>query len=395
MSEYSLATGACTSICDINFMSPREFSDEMPIEKNICSLCSERRKYTACREMHMNAIKESQPLGGSCTYTCPLGFFFWTSPVYQKGHIIYTLFGCASPDEDQQKIKAFAELLLICSLSLSIESEGCHDEIKCRSQRQSDISAKIEKLKSQYPQEGPQPEYPLDKEQKLLDALRLGNTILARQLLCEILAVLFYTNPGDFSFVQQRAIELAFLLSRLGLGSVFTLKTMLENNSRNLSLIQETTNTEELTGVLYRILDEQAEQMDGFRGIRHAAAFKKAERYILENFTRKISLEEIAGASGFSAPYFSTIFKEEMGENLSNYLNRLRVEKAAVLLTETKLSLSKIAHICGFDDQSWFSKVFKLFTGKSPGKFRGHGGNLVPKIPEIVFSDHYPEASGS
>jgi AraC-like DNA-binding protein len=78
----------------------------------------------------------------------------------------------------------------------------------------------------------------------------------------------------------------------------------------------------------------------------------------------------VADVSGLSAPYFSTVFKEEMGENLSNYLNRLRVDRAAKLLIETDLSLSEIAGSCGFEDQSWFSKIFKSYTGLSPGKYR-------------------------
>jgi AraC-like DNA-binding protein len=83
-----------------------------------------------------------------------------------------------------------------------------------------------------------------------------------------------------------------------------------------------------------------------------------------------VSLGEVAAISGLSAPYFSTVFKEEMGENLSTYLNRLRVNRAAALLRETNLPLSDIAGSCGFEDQSWFSKIFKTYTGRSPGKFR-------------------------
>ena len=51
-----------------------------------------------------------------------------------------------------------------------------------------------------------------------------------------------------------------------------------------------------------------------------------------------------------------------MGENLSNYLNRLRAEKAATMLAETNMTLSGIAAACGFEDQSWFSKIFKSFA---------------------------------
>jgi transcriptional regulator GlxA family with amidase domain len=67
-----------------------------------------------------------------------------------------------------------------------------------------------------------------------------------------------------------------------------------------------------------------------------------------------------------------------MGENLSAYLNRLRVEKAAAMLIETDLSLGEISGSCGFEDQSWFSKIFKYYAGISPGKFRERGG--VPKL---------------
>jgi AraC-like DNA-binding protein len=49
------------------------------------------------------------------------------------------------------------------------------------------------------------------------------------------------------------------------------------------------------------------------------------------------------------------------------------VEKAAAMLMGTKLSLSEIAGSCGFEDQSWFSKIFKHYSGVSPGKYRGQG----------------------
>jgi AraC-like DNA-binding protein len=117
---------------------------------------------------------------------------------------------------------------------------------------------------------------------------------------------------------------------------------------------------------------------------------KKAEDFILENLSRKISLKEISKAAGFSSPYFSTLFKEEMGENFSSYLNRLRVKKASALLTSTNLSLSRIAVSCGFKDQSWFSKIFKHYTGICPGKYRSRGGKITPKIPETRFSEDFP-----
>jgi YesN/AraC family two-component response regulator len=156
-----------------------------------------------------------------------------------------------------------------------------------------------------------------------------------------------------------------------------------------LKRIQESQTVEELIDVLYITVDRMAGQIFSFQGIRHASALRKADRYIWENYTRKISLQEIADASGLSAPYFSTIFKDEMGENLSSYLNRLRVEKASRMLLETDLSLSEIAGSCGFEDQSWFSKIFKSYTGVSPGKYRGQGGGTIHEISEDNLSADY------
>jgi AraC-like DNA-binding protein len=139
-------------------------------------------------------------------------------------------------------------------------------------------------------------------------------------------------------------------------------------------------------------VEEMAGQIFSFQGTRHASALRKADRYIYENYTRKISLKEVADASGLSAPYFSNIFKEEMGENLTSYLNRLRVEKAGRLLTETEMGLSEIAVVCGFENQSWFSKIFKSFTGISPGKYRGQGGGMIQEISGNNLSENYRTA---
>jgi AraC-like DNA-binding protein len=143
--------------------------------------------------------------------------------------------------------------------------------------------------------------------------------------------------------------------------------------------------------MLHIIVERMSAQIFSFQGMCHASVLRRAERFIWDNYTRKISLQEIAAAAGLSAPYFSTIFKEEMGENLSSYLNRLRVEKARHMLAETDLTLSEIASSCGFEDQSWFSKIFKSFTGISPGKYRGNCGDVAPDVSRRVPAEDLSE----
>jgi AraC-like DNA-binding protein/ligand-binding sensor protein len=214
----------------------------------------------------------------------------------------------------------------------------------------------------------------LEVERRLLAALRRGDSAAASKTLDSILAIFLAMSPGDFEFFQFRAIELIVFLSRSVPGDNQADDTVLEANNRYLKKIAESAGVGELTERLHIIVDRMAGKIFSFQGIRHASALRKAEGFIRENYTRKLSLEEIAGVSGLSAPYFSTIFREEMGENLSAYLNRLRVEKAAGLLTESKAALNEIAEACGFEDQSWFSKIFKNYMGISPGRYREQGG---------------------
>ena len=400
MIEYSLATGIHTSIYDHNYASIFESADT--ISGNAC-LCKNDKKYTENEIIQTLVIKEAETFGAPYVYTCPSGCVLWSAPLYLNKHFLGALLAVApsskgpseegpageGSDELGQKIKALAELMLICAKSLSAGSKGWHEAVKRRWLQQSDLAARLEEIKNQ-PSTEHKGIYPFKKEEKLLEAFRQKDITLAKQLLNEIFAVLIHKNSSAFSYIKSRALELAFLLSSASLSLSFTVKNMLEHNSRNVPLIQKTKNIKELNDVMHCLLDDLSKEAHSFQGIIHVAAFKKAEEYIMENFTRKITLAEIARISGFSISYFSTIFKEEKGENFSNYLNRLRVEKAAELLTGTKFSLSYIAKFCGFEDQSWFSKTFKAFTGKSPGQFRRQMKKPAPKIPEITFLPDYP-----
>jgi YesN/AraC family two-component response regulator len=190
-----------------------------------------------------------------------------------------------------------------------------------------------------------------------------------------LLDILYAEAKGHFPAFRLKAMELAVLLSR-SVSNPIDIEddVVLETNKRYLNKIEEGTTLQEITEILYIIAERMSGKIFSFHGIRHSSALRKAERFIWENYTRKISLSEIAKASGLSAPYFSTVFRDEMGENLSCYLNRLRVEKAAAMLETTNHSISAIAAACGFEDQSWFSKIFKNFTGFTPGKYREQGG---------------------
>jgi len=286
------------------------------------------------------------------------------------------------PGADGEKVQSLAEMMQLCAESLSSGSEDHHETIRRRAQQQEAISKIITELKQQNAANPEKLGYPLEKEKTLMSVLRKGESAEAKKTLNELLALLFFTNPGQFKYVQLRVIELVVLISRVEISPEKNGLISMEINNQNLKMVQDAKSIEELTDILHNLVDRISSTISSYRGIPHAASLRKAENFIMENFTRKISLKEISAIAGLSPPYFSTIFKEEMGENLSKYLNRLRVEKASRLLLETEMSLSEIAACCCFEDQSWFSKIFKAYTGVSPGKYRNHGGETVMNTGE-------------
>ena len=98
---------------------------------------------------------------------------------------------------------------------------------------------------------------------------------------------------------------------------------------------------------------------------------RKALKYIHEHFSEPISLTSVCDEVVINCAYFSEIFKKEMGIGFNQYLQDLRIEQAAHLLREQQdLAISDIAHITGFQDPNYFSRVFKKHIHVTPQEYR-------------------------
>lgn len=95
--------------------------------------------------------------------------------------------------------------------------------------------------------------------------------------------------------------------------------------------------------------------------------------YIEENY-REASLEEAAEAVNLSPSYLSRIFKENCGFGFSDYLIRVRMEKACELLNDIRYKSYDIAYYIGYDNPKNFSRAFKAYYGKTPKEYRNSPG---------------------
>jgi signal transduction histidine kinase/AraC-like DNA-binding protein len=97
---------------------------------------------------------------------------------------------------------------------------------------------------------------------------------------------------------------------------------------------------------------------------------KLAIAYLNQNYHRAISRRELAATIGVSKDYLSHIFRQELGISPWEYLNRYRIKQAKALLLNSNESVTNIAAQVGFNDLSYFNRVFLKHVGCSPRAFR-------------------------
>jgi len=97
---------------------------------------------------------------------------------------------------------------------------------------------------------------------------------------------------------------------------------------------------------------------------------RDAKKYIQDNYTKPISLEEVSTKIGFNATYFSSLFKKDTGYTFLEYVSELRINKAKELLKETNTGIAVICEQVGYNDIKHFTKTFAKYTGLKPNEYR-------------------------
>ncbi|MBD2772832.1 helix-turn-helix transcriptional regulator [Iningainema sp. BLCCT55] len=92
--------------------------------------------------------------------------------------------------------------------------------------------------------------------------------------------------------------------------------------------------------------------------------------YIIDHLSDQVLLQKMASEVGMSQYHFSRLFKQSTGLSPYQYVIHCRIERAKILLLSSKLSISEVASVVGFPDQSQFTRHFKRLTGVTPKEVR-------------------------
>lgn len=128
---------------------------------------------------------------------------------------------------------------------------------------------------------------------------------------------------------------------------------------------------EELFDILSRLAKKfQTEQLSEEEIIIGDYGISEIVQEIQNNYTKDISLQQLAEKYGISSGYLSALLKKELGVSFSKYITSNRMQFARELLKDSRLSIDSVAQQTGYHDYFYFTKVFKETHGISPSKYR-------------------------
>ncbi len=132
--------------------------------------------------------------------------------------------------------------------------------------------------------------------------------------------------------------------------------------------INQAENVQEYEQSIDEIIKELLELSDCNDG--HDDRMEKVLYYISKNYMEDLKLADLSREFNLNYYYLSSYFNQEMKEGFNDYLNRVRINKACNLLKDTKLPISEIGSQVGYADHSYFCRVFKKITGRTPSEWK-------------------------
>lgn len=209
-----------------------------------------------------------------------------------------------------------------------------------------------------------------DKENNIISYMKLGDVDKVEETIDELFVQIRSISNLPGNYIQNVCVEMLLGVSR----AIYELNENIDTIVGSRTLLQETiyktTNIYDLQNCIKTILSSITSYFSKKYTQKNTRVINSIKDIIKKHYRENIGVSFIAKEIYLSPNYISLIFKQETGENLTEYLTKLRMEKAKELLKESDLKVLDIAEYVGIENPHYFSTVFKKYTGMHPQKYR-------------------------
>ncbi len=103
---------------------------------------------------------------------------------------------------------------------------------------------------------------------------------------------------------------------------------------------------------------------------RNSKVVLKSRRYVESNLDQKIRVSDVASFCGMSRSHFSRKFRQECGKSFSEFVSQVRIGRAMDLLSDTSATIKAVSFEVGYQDPSYFGRMFRRYTGMCPSEYQ-------------------------
>ncbi|MBZ4688056.1 MAG: transcriptional regulator, AraC family [Clostridiales bacterium] len=385
--------------------------NENPLES--CRFCkiirNNPKARQRCSESYARAGKLAATIGEPYIFRCPAGLVEWATPILFEGQHLGTII-CGQvlmwepedffwieltmmnkqfnidmaelisaaqelPVISGKKVQAAADLLFMIANHIIKTSIISMDQRK-KVERQNILLEEDLKLRrifevslNWHNSNTKSTSYSIKKENELLSKIRLGNKQQVLAVLEDILTQLQKEYLDNVEILRMRVLELLVIISRAVIEKGAKPEKILELNcyyTKELSNLQSPKPILSCMPIIVEQYMSLAENPES----KNSQIVKQATEYIQQNYHHNLKLENIADAVFLSPYYLSHIFKEETGHTVLEYLTKIRIEEAKKLLRNSQTNVKEVAYKVGYNNPSYFSKLFRNIEGVTPSQFR-------------------------
>ena len=185
----------------------------------------------------------------------------------------------------------------------------------------------------------------------------------------QVFDLLMAQEQSSFTYIQAFGMGVLSELARRQRGQT-TLAG--EQNLRMWQRLIDCQRPEEIKEAVAAYLTQFMEQEQQARGGQQHQLIQKVAAYLEEHIQHNVTVKELAELYHLNASYLSVLFKREMGQTISDYVQDLRMKKAKSLLSDPHIKVYEVAEQVGFQTSSYFTYLFKKHAGVTPQQYRDY-----------------------
>ena len=375
------------------------------------SVCHSANNCAKCREYISSGSLLSSELGEPYICACGCGLIMCFSPIMYGERLIGSI-ACGPAvlwDADEVAMKEFlektrdmsikvdiqklfgsitsctctnmtgsAQILFIIVNSLTKEHSKYLDQRAQITKQQAQIAELIISQKSMADSKSKKEsrsantEYPAEREKELIACMRNGNIEQSKKILNMLLGEIFTFADGDLDTIKIRLFELTAFFSRAAAEAGAPKSGANQIASGSFSIINDDLDFEQVCFLTGKIMEDFVRIIGRNSIPKNLSEYlSKAVDYMTHNYRSEITLKEVANAVFISGFYLSHLFRKEINTTFSDYLCKIRIEKAKGFLKNGgDIRVHEIAEKTGFSDANYFAKTFKKTVGVTPREYK-------------------------